>query len=173
MPHAKRLLCDHKNPYFSENIGRKVFSLIWFDILIHVCYLWVWIINKYNLCLILVYFSFIFVLPSSSLLSDFCHFFPFLSLSVPLAHLSVVWKILCFVGSYSYIRAHKLIISFNKQRFIMLPSSASWRAATHWGVILNSWSPLASPPILLFFPSLLPEMLLLSFSQVRMRDLVP
>lgn len=28
VPHAKRLLCDHKNPYFSENIGGKVFSLI-------------------------------------------------------------------------------------------------------------------------------------------------
>lgn len=107
---------------------------------------------EYNLSLILVYFSLFFIFPSSSLLSDFCHFFHFLSCSVLLVHTRVAWKILCFVSSHSYIWAHKLILSYNKQRFIMLPSLASWWAATHWGVILNSWSPLANPPILLFFP---------------------
>ena len=28
VPHAKHLLCGQKNPYFYENIGGKVFSLI-------------------------------------------------------------------------------------------------------------------------------------------------
>lgn len=174
VPHAECLLCDSKIPYFSENIGGKVSSLIWSDIVIHVPYLWVCIINRIQLILntgLFFHYSSYFLAP---LLSDFCHFFHFLSHSVLLVHTRVAWKILCFVSSHLYIWEHKLILSYDKQRFIMLPSSASWWAATHWDVVLNSWSPLANPPILLFFPSFLPQMLLLSFFfQVRTRDLAP
>lgn len=138
MWNAKSLFCDHKNPYFSENIRGRVFCLIWCGVLMHA--LWERIINRLQLVLlVLVYFSF----PSSSLPSDFCHFFPSLSLSVPLEHPRVVWKILSFVSSHSYVQAYKLILSFDEHGFIILQvqSCDGQQPTSIWFWIPGLWWP--------------------------------
>lgn len=115
--------------------------------------LWESIINMLQfVLLVLVYFSF----PSSSLLSDFCHFFPSLSLSVPLVHPRVVWKILSSVSSHSYVQAYKLILSFDKHGFILLQvqSCDGQQPTSIWFQIPGLWWPTQTYSFFFFFLSL-------------------